>query len=83
MGRWRETLILPRSCEEALRREQPIYDNLKKYPHILQFQAQRSLPQGAPPRLALAPLGNVRQHIEELAEYKLLSHQRSRFVFTL
>jgi serine/threonine protein kinase len=56
----------PRPCEEALSREEAIYTRLGKHPQILRCFGLEEVHSGIHSlRLELAPLGNVRQFIEE------------------
>lgn len=61
-----------RSCEEALRREELIYEKLGEHPRILRCFGLKEVHTGVHSlRLELAPLGNVRQYIEDHAKEPL------------
>lgn len=67
----------PRSCEEALRREELIYKNLGPHPQILRcFGLEEVHPEIHSLRLEVASLGNVRQYIEEHTDEPLPEHNR-------
>lgn len=67
----------PRSCEEALRREQLIYEELGPHPQILRcFGLEQVHPRVHSLRLEVAPLGNVRQYIEDHADEPPPEHNR-------
>lgn len=59
----------PRACEEALRREELIYETLGEHPQILRCFGLEEVHAGVHSlRLELAPLGNVRQYIQNHAQ---------------
>lgn len=67
----------PRPCEEALRREQLVYEKIGPHPQILQcFGLEEVHPGVHSLRLEVAPLGNVRQYIEEHADEPLPQYNR-------
>ncbi|KAF5020390.1 hypothetical protein F66182_7598 [Fusarium sp. NRRL 66182] len=56
----------PRSCEDSLRREELIYRKLGQHPQVLQcFGLMEVHPGVSSLRLEMAPMGNLRQFIEE------------------
>lgn len=72
----------PRSCEDALIREDLIYKHLGKHPQVLKcFGLEEVHPGIHSLRLELAPLGNVRQFIEEHEDDRL--PERSRLQMAL
>lgn len=67
----------PRSCEEALHRELLIYERLGTHPQILRcFGLEQVHPRVHSLRLEVAPLGNVRQYIEDHVDEPLPEHYR-------